>query len=146
MNCHQKYFSDLQRKAILILYFPKWEIHQNVKISLFTVGLVVCTQTDMVWFKFADNLTTHGTAVMLVRTLLSSRPSSTSFAVSLALQEKTKQTVLPTSVNLSAKPVSCNLTVWPRGSELRGTSWAASSFAKTTSYCLCGGFFFRSLY
>lgn len=61
-------------------------------------SLVVGAQTDTAWFQFGHNLRTHGTAVMLVPRLLSSPPWSTSFAVSLASQDESQQTVLPTSV------------------------------------------------
>lgn len=89
-------------------------------------------QTDTAWFQFGDNLRTHGTAVMLVRTL---SPPSTSVSVSSAFQDETKQTVRPTSVE-HLFPVKSDLRhqlqhdSLARGTELRGTSPAASSFLK----------------
>lgn len=99
---------------------------------------MVGAQTDTAWFQFGDNLRTHGTAVMLVRTLLSSPPPSTFFAVSSASQDETVKTVLPTSVE-HLFPVKSDFRHrlqhdrLARGSELRGTSCAASSFPITTS-------------
>lgn len=106
---------------------------------------MVGEQTDTAWFQFGDNLRTHRTAVMLVQTLLSSPPPSTSFAISSAFQDETKPSVLPTSVE-HLFPVKSDFRhqlqhdSLARGSELRGTSCAASSFSKATSEYLCGGF------
>lgn len=123
-----KCFSDLPTKTILILYFPKWQIHQNVKIPFQTVRLVVGAQTDTAWLRFGDNLQTHGTAVMLVRSLLS--------FLSLAFQDETKQTVRPTSVEHFFSPVKSDFRLplqhdsLTRGSELQGTFWGCFLFCK----------------
>lgn len=100
---------------------------------------MVGAQTDTAWFQFGDNLRTHGTAVMLVRTL---SPPSTSVSVSLAFQDETKPTVRPTSVE-HLFPVKSDFRhrlqhdSLARGTELRGTSPVASSFKKKPDKLVC---------